>query len=66
LEVVDEELGHPFPVVGRDAGDVRRDDDVVEVVEGVVREQRFLFEDVEAGAGDPPVAERLQQRVLRL
>jgi len=44
---------------------VRRQDDVVEVLEGVgLNRQRLLDVDVDPGPEDPALAQRLDQRVL--
>ena len=42
----------PFGDVCRSGGDVRGDDDVVHLPEGMIRGQGFDFEDIQTGAGD--------------
>ncbi len=55
--------GRPPDVRGR-RRPVRRQDHIVQLEQRIVERQRLDLEDIEAGAGDPPLAQRGRQRRL--
>ena len=53
--------GHPLGALSRQAGDVRRQDDLIEPEQGVIGKRRFVIEDIETGGRNPSLAQCLQQ-----
>src|SRR5690348_5187876 len=64
IEVVIEHVEDRVLVAMRIASGVRRDQRTPYIPERRVRRQRLLNRDVDPGAGDPPRAQRLDQRRL--
>src|SRR5262245_14986228 len=62
VHIVNDQPVMALPKPFRYGGGVRRDQHVVDRPEGRLRGQRLLIEDVQRGAGDPSVLERLEQR----